>query len=32
VIDVAPYGRCRIFALSAPDGVRLEFVEPSVKA
>jgi catechol 2,3-dioxygenase-like lactoylglutathione lyase family enzyme len=31
-IDVAPYGPCRIFAVSAPDGVRLEFVEPSVKA
>jgi catechol 2,3-dioxygenase-like lactoylglutathione lyase family enzyme len=31
-IEVAPYGRCRIFAVSAPDGVRLEFVEPLVKA
>jgi catechol 2,3-dioxygenase-like lactoylglutathione lyase family enzyme len=30
-IDVAPYGPCRLFAVSAPDSVRLEFVEPLVK-
>jgi catechol 2,3-dioxygenase-like lactoylglutathione lyase family enzyme len=31
-ITVAPYGRCRIFAVTAPDGVRLEFLEPSAEA
>ena len=26
-MPIAPYGRCRVFACTAPDGVRLEFFE-----
>jgi catechol 2,3-dioxygenase-like lactoylglutathione lyase family enzyme len=31
-VAVSPYGSCRMFAVSAPDGVRLEFYQRPAKA